>query len=256
MGNDMKVCTPTIANKQLPNGATGPACCQASLATIKKTEELFEPCLPTLGAGRGLEPLTDQECADIALVQATVRGELQDVQKALGLGASPNTIADLTLRMGEPKKKGRKGRAIHTTPLMRACEMGHEDIVHHLLKAKASPIMCDSHGWTPLCHALAAGEATLARLLIDQPGIKLKRQKEICLKNQTEILHKCVNEVSQEVADSVLKEFGPEGFLDAGNVDMSKIIDFQAKYEEEHLHDCFSGRGAFSPQTAGEEALL
>merc|ERR1719498_1378290 len=146
-------CTPTLASAGCsPSLSTQPGC-QLPRA---KPEECFDPCTPAL-AGRSLAPLSDQECADIALVQATVRGEVADVVRALSLGASPNTIAELTLRMGEPKK-GRRGRAAHMTPLMRACELGHEDVVVQLLSAKASAVQCDSHGWTPLAHALAAGE--------------------------------------------------------------------------------------------------
>merc|ERR1719385_128653 len=67
---------------------------------------------------------------------------LEVVQRALDLGASPNTTAGLTLKMGEPTK-GKK-RNLHVTPLMRACKLGREDIVATSMEAKASPIQCDS----------------------------------------------------------------------------------------------------------------
>jgi len=199
-------CTPTLA---APN-------CTPSLARGSKAEECFDPCTPALaGMGRTLDPLSDQECADIALVQAAVRGELADVVKALSMGASPNTIAELTLRMGEPSKKGRKGRAVHMTPLMRACELGHEDVVQHLLKAGASSLQCDSHGWTPLCHALGSGEVGIARLICQHPNFKKQRQKEICVKLKNEILMKCRIEASAEALAAVGKELEePGGMLD------------------------------------------
>lgn len=200
MAAQSQACTPTLA----PNT-------NANL----KGEECFDPCTPAL-ANRALDPLSDQECADIALVQATVRGEAHDVVRALSLGASPNTIAELTLRMGEPSKKGRKGRAAHMTPLMRACELGHEDVLMQLLKARASPLQCDSHGWTPVCHALGAGELKLARILAEQPGFKLERQKDICRKLQSEILAKCKLEASDEAVAAVRRELGPGGLLETG----------------------------------------
>lgn len=207
MGNVRDIgCTPTLAHS--PG-------CTPTLAPNCKNEDCFDPCTPAL-ANRALDPLSDQECADIALVQATVRGEPHDVVRALSLGASPNTIAELTLRMGEPSKKGRRGRAVHMTPLMRACELGHEDVVMCLLKGRASALQCDSHGWTPLCHALGAGEVRLARLLASQPGFKLERQKEICRKLQAEILSKCEVEASPEALAAVEAALGPGGVLDAG----------------------------------------
>jgi len=212
-------CTPTLAgpcsSSSLPRA---PGCPPAH--AISTIEDVFDPCTPALGAlvGRALDPLSDQECADIALVQATTRGEATDVVRALSLGASPNTIAELTLRMGEPSKKGRKGRAAHMTPLMRACELGHEDVVVLLLEARASLLQCDSHGWTPVCHALGAGEVGIAKLVAQHPGFKLLRQKEICRKLQEDILLKCRSEVSEEEVAAVETALGSGGFLDAVSV--------------------------------------
>lgn len=180
-----------------------------------KFEECFDPCIPAL-SGRQTEPLTDQECADIALVQATMRGELGDVVRALTLGAAPNTTAELTLRMGEPSKKGRKGRAAHITPLMRACEHGHKEIVNQLLKFKASTFQCDSHGWTPLCYALGAGEVSIAKLIVQSPGFRVKRQKELCEKVEAEIISKCIEETSQETAGMVKRELREGSLFDSG----------------------------------------
>lgn len=206
MGNTGTIgCTPTLAAPD----------CMPALAGQKKFEECFDPCLPAL-AGRAIEPLSDQECADIALVQATIRGEVTDAVRALTLGAAPNTTAELTLRMGEPNKKGRKGRAAHVTPLMRAAEFGHEDIVIQLLKFKASTYQCDSHGWTPLCYALGAGELAIAKLIVQSPGFRVRRQKEICEKLESEILLKCTEEASQEAAELVQRIFDDGSLFDAG----------------------------------------
>lgn len=235
MGNGGLGCTPVLAapgcTPSLP-----PAPCTPSLSG-RKPQECFDPCTPSLG-GRSLEPLGDQECADIALVQATVRGEVTDVVRALSLGASPNTIAELTLRMGEPKK-GRRGRAAHMTPLMRACELGHEDVVLHLIKARASTIQCDSHGWTPLCHALAAGEVAIARLICQQPNCKLERQKEICEKLHAEIIHKCQRDASLEVLAAVEMEFATGGLLDLGANPVEVKPDMPVGADSDKIHPIF-----------------
>lgn len=214
MGNAGNIgCTPTLAAPGCtPSLASAPLGCSPSLRG-GKVEECFDPCTPAL-AGRALDPLTDQECADIGLVQATVRGDSHDVARALSLGAQPNTIAELTLRMGEPSKKGRKGRAVHLTPLMRACELGHEDVVLLLLRARASVLQCDSHGWTALCHALGSGEVGIARLVADHSGSRLSKQKDICRKLEAEILLKCQSEASEEALALVQREFGAGGLLD------------------------------------------
>ncbi|CAE8630024.1 unnamed protein product, partial [Polarella glacialis] len=89
-------------------------------------ENVPEYCQAELCSQR-VDALTDEECADILLVNATIRGELFDVQRALEMGASPNTIAGLGLKQGDHKKgKRRNGEAMHVTPLMRACELGHQ----------------------------------------------------------------------------------------------------------------------------------
>lgn len=221
MGNASQLgaigCTPTLAAPVCtPSLASAPGC-TPSLRGGKPECFTLDPCTPAL-AGRSLDALTDQECADIALVQGTVRGEASDVKRALSSGASPNTIADLTLRMGEPSKKGRRGRAAHMTPLMRACELGHEDIALQLLEAKANALQCDSHGWTPLCHALGAGEVAIARMILQQPGVKMQRQRDICQKLQAEILIKCQNEASEEALAATEKELGLGGLVDIGAV--------------------------------------
>merc|ERR1719436_2024357 len=106
--------------------------------------------------------LDDQECLDVLLVQAVIRGELSDVKKALSSGAAVDTRADIVLNMGEKDTTRGRGR----TPLMRACALAFEDIILHLLDAKANLSRCDSRRWTPLCHALGAGEVDLCERLL------------------------------------------------------------------------------------------
>lgn len=204
-----------------------------------KHEECFNSCSQS-ACGKTLEPLGDQECADIALVQATVRGEVSDVLRALAMGAQPNTTAEMTLRMGEPTKKGRRGRAAHMTPLMRACELGHEDIAVQLLSAKASAVQCDSHGWTPLCHALAAGEVDVAKLLSQQPGFRLQQQKDICRKLQSEICQKCQKECDEDALKKLKREMEPGGLLfsetGAEHTDKDEINKRQTGAETDKVH--------------------
>lgn len=156
--------------------------------------------------------MTDQECADIALVHGTVRGELLDVRRALSHGAKPDTIAGLTLKMGAPKetKQGEGGRM---TPLMRACLLGNAEIMEALLEARASPALCDGRGWNALCYALSAGEVDLARRLLDLTEKKRALQKKVACQHEQEIVEQCRRVVSQEAAALVQKEFGHHGFL-------------------------------------------
>merc|ERR1712232_26298 len=98
-------------------------------------------------------------------------------------------------KMGEPTKGRRKGAAMHMTPLMRACEHGHEDIMLCLLDARASPMQCDSHGWSALCYALGAGEVSLARTLLNHiDRKKLRSQKDLVHRLRREVLAKCEKE--------------------------------------------------------------
>eukprot|EP00930_Biecheleria_cincta_P075680 TRINITY_DN6285_c0_g1_i2.p1 TRINITY_DN6285_c0_g1~~TRINITY_DN6285_c0_g1_i2.p1 ORF type:complete len:167 (-),score=20.26 TRINITY_DN6285_c0_g1_i2:114-614(-) len=141
MGNATDGCGVQLA-------ATSADCTKTMKSAALQGSECLAPELCHLSTGA----LTDQECANILLVNACIRGQLADVQRALGLGASPNTFASLSLKMGDVSKgRKRKGDASHVTPVMRACEMGHEDVVEFLLNARASPAQCDSKGWSPMC---------------------------------------------------------------------------------------------------------
>lgn len=184
-------------------------------------------------AGRGgLQPLTDEECADVLLVNAVIRGELADVRRALATGADPGTVADLALRTAEPQQQpprprpgtaGPPGRppalAGHrsdgTTPLMRAAALGHADIVWCLLEAGASLEDRDCRGWTPICHALGAGEVELARALhsrclaagaADGAAAAVLRQRQVLDARGPELLEHCAVEVGEAAAELVRLE--------------------------------------------------
>jgi len=206
------MCTSHLADgpQQIHNGH-GPLTELGKDASMNALEYL-DPCSPC-AASRALEPLSDKECADITLVQATLRGDVSDVKRALDHGASVNTTADITLRMGDPNKKCRKGKAKHVTPLMRASGLGHEDVVETLLQARALPSQCDSHGWTPMCYALGAGEVEIARTLWKNSMPRLHRHKEIVRRLQADIVAKCVNEAGPDAAAKVKHELGTEGFM-------------------------------------------
>merc|ERR1719159_2196970 len=125
------------------------------------------------------------------------------IQRALASGASVNTTASLTLKMGEPHKGSRKGAPLHVTPLMRACEQGNQDIVRLLLDSQANINSCDSHGWSPLCHALGSGEVDIALDLVaqQQDRHKLQLQRDALLgKLRPEVLARCERELGKDVA--------------------------------------------------------
>eukprot|EP00443_Scrippsiella_acuminata_P080509 CAMPEP_0115529652 /NCGR_PEP_ID=MMETSP0271-20121206/84066_1 /TAXON_ID=71861 /ORGANISM="Scrippsiella trochoidea, Strain CCMP3099" /LENGTH=198 /DNA_ID=CAMNT_0002961709 /DNA_START=17 /DNA_END=610 /DNA_ORIENTATION=+ len=180
---------------------------------LVKPENHPECCTPHV-CGQGIDPLDDRECADILLVNGTVRGELDDVRRALEMGASPNTVASLCLKMGEPAKGKRKSCAKYITPLMRASELGHEDVVVTLMEARASPVQCDR----PLCYALGAAQLDVARRLLELSDVKKRKaQKDNAMKLHTEIIAKCEEDMSKEAADLVDKEFATLGLLANAN---------------------------------------
>uniref|UniRef100_A0A7S0B7T2 Uncharacterized protein n=1 Tax=Pyrodinium bahamense TaxID=73915 RepID=A0A7S0B7T2_9DINO len=155
------------------------------------------------------DALTDQECVDIMLSQAVMRGDLQDMQRALAKGAQVNTIADITLNMGIRDRK----RVKKVTPLMRACEYGHEEVVSRLLEVRADPLRQDTRQWIALCYALGAGELGAARRLISETNAVANEQKDIVMSLRHSVLEQCEEDVGEEVVAEVSKELGPGGFL-------------------------------------------
>merc|ERR1719295_372399 len=90
--------------------------------------DVLEECILDKPVG-----LTDQECLEVRLVQAVIRGDVADVQQALKQGANINTTAGLSINMGDVVSCPMR----QTTPLMRACALGHTDVVDVLLQARA-----------------------------------------------------------------------------------------------------------------------
>ncbi|CAE7828225.1 unnamed protein product [Symbiodinium microadriaticum] len=184
----------------------------------EKEDEMYDnPLIPNCDIStipRALLPdrmggLTDQECADVLLAQAAVRGELKDVQRALRDGARVDTRAELCIAMGDanaslPRK---------LTPLMRACACGHYEVVCSLLEAKASLWRVDSRGWTPLCHALANCELSMARHLLAEAGTHRERQLKMMTAKRDEIVDYCEEWVGGDSANQLHNEF-ELGFLE------------------------------------------
>eukprot|EP00446_Apocalathium_sp_SHHI-4_P008004 CAMPEP_0177164300 /NCGR_PEP_ID=MMETSP0367-20130122/6871_1 /TAXON_ID=447022 ORGANISM="Scrippsiella hangoei-like, Strain SHHI-4" /NCGR_SAMPLE_ID=MMETSP0367 /ASSEMBLY_ACC=CAM_ASM_000362 /LENGTH=218 /DNA_ID=CAMNT_0018610181 /DNA_START=28 /DNA_END=684 /DNA_ORIENTATION=- len=166
--------------------------------------DMVDECLPGRPSG-----LTDQECADVLLVQAVMRADMCDIERALGQGANVNTVAGLSINMGEAAPAA----ARDVTPLMRACSLGHKDIVAHLLQARADMWRHDRHGWTPLCHALGVGEFEIARLLLEAAKTGIERQKSIAQKNQKKVVEHCEEFAGTSLAQALRKELSPGGFL-------------------------------------------
>jgi len=145
----------------------------------------------------------------VLLAQASVRGDVSDLSRALSMGANVDSRADLCIAMGANQGKGSK----RLTSLMRACHGGHTEAVSFLVAASASLWRADSEGWTPLCHALAAGELKIARQLLASAGPNADRQKKIACSKKVQILESC-DDVGHEVLEVVRNEFeSPDGFM-------------------------------------------
>mmetsp|Transcript_26645 Transcript_26645/g.79483 ORF Transcript_26645/g.79483 Transcript_26645/m.79483 type:complete len:204 (+) Transcript_26645:75-686(+) len=196
MGGTQAQCLPDQCEERFHNTVG-----EASCAKLPR----FDECILDQVTG-----LTDKECADVLLVQAVTRGEIPDVQRALENGASIDTCAELCINMGEiaPKK------VVNVTPLMRAAALGHAEVIDILLEAKANPWRSDSHGWTPLCYALGAGELEVARRLLQVVGEdKEEKQKAIAQKLQKQVIEQCEETSGAERAEELKKEFDIGGFL-------------------------------------------
>uniref|UniRef100_A0A7S4SZH0 Uncharacterized protein n=1 Tax=Alexandrium monilatum TaxID=311494 RepID=A0A7S4SZH0_9DINO len=155
------------------------------------------------------DALTDQECLDIMLVQAAMRGDLHDAKRALQAGAKVNTTADISLNMGVRDRR----RVKRVTPLMRACEFGREEVLVFLLGVRADPMKKDSRMWMPLCYALGAGEMDCAQRLLEATSGLAEEQKEHATNLRASIVEQCKEEVGEECAAQIAKELEPDGFL-------------------------------------------
>lgn len=98
------------------------------------------------------------------------------------------------------------------TPLMRACELGHEDVVKALLEAEACMDFTDYDGWTPLCYALAHGEMGCARLLdARMSGDIRKLHVDLVQDLQEELLELCSLNAGKEALAALREELAPSG---------------------------------------------
>mmetsp|Transcript_133798 Transcript_133798/g.286149 ORF Transcript_133798/g.286149 Transcript_133798/m.286149 type:complete len:210 (+) Transcript_133798:104-733(+) len=198
------------ASQCVTNGAeeltftNGHAALEATGCTSMPRCDIAEECLPEKPVG-----LSDKECADVLLVQAVTRADIADIQRALREGASVDTNAELSINMGEVTAK----RIREVTPLMRACALGHEDVVMWLIQLRANPWRTDSHGWTPLCYALGGGEFELARKLLSECKSNGERQKAVVQKLQKHVIEQCEDSAGREKAEELRRELQPGGFL-------------------------------------------
>lgn len=153
--------------------------------------------------------LTDQECADVLLAQAAMRGDLNDIKRALGQGADVDSRGEMSITMGDPLSK----RCRQVTPLMRAASRGHVEAVQCLLEARASLWKSDKRGWTPLCYAAAAGELKTARAILDASKSGSDRQKAILHHFKAQVLEQCEEAASEEDIQALKQGLTPGGFL-------------------------------------------
>mmetsp|Transcript_117871 Transcript_117871/g.338010 ORF Transcript_117871/g.338010 Transcript_117871/m.338010 type:complete len:213 (-) Transcript_117871:231-869(-) len=166
--------------------------------------DVLDECIPDKPVG-----LTDKECTDVLLVQAVVRADIMDIDRALSKGANVNTAAALSINMGEVVPCAPK----QVTPLMRACALGHTEVVERLLEARADIWQHDSKGWTPLCHALGAGELDIARRLLRAAGASSERQKMPAQRLAKQILESCEDTAGEQATRDLKKELEHGGFL-------------------------------------------
>merc|ERR1719507_286975 len=160
--------------------------------------DLVDECLPDKPIG-----LSDRECNDVLLVQAVMRADTNDIMRALSQGANVDTVAGLSINMGEAVA----AVARDLTPLMRAASLGHAEVVPLLLKERADIWRHDSAGWTPLCHALASGEFDIARRLLAESKSGTDRQKAIAQRMQSKVVEQCEESAGPEAAETLRKEF-------------------------------------------------
>mmetsp|Transcript_582 Transcript_582/g.1827 ORF Transcript_582/g.1827 Transcript_582/m.1827 type:complete len:231 (-) Transcript_582:103-795(-) len=170
--------------------------------------DVGEDCL--MACSLSADALDDQECADVLLMQAATRGDLEDVEKALSRGACVDNCAELALNMGVRDHK----RVRRVTPLMRACEAGHQEVARRLLLQRADPWRFDTRNWTPLCYALGAGELEVGRVLLqDARGAAADSHRAMAERLQRALLEHCEVSAGDERAEELRQALAPGGFL-------------------------------------------
>lgn len=194
-------------------GATGSFSCATDESGPNACSSASHECNAVINSGTRSGALGEQECANIGLVLSTVRGDLEGVTRSLEMGANPDTTMDLRIKLGEaaPKNVGEHTECL--TPLMRACGLGHEDVVKCLLEARACTEYRDPSGWTPLCHALGNGEVEIAQFLVENTVTAKKQHKELVHKLRTQLIDMCEATVGPEASQAVCRLFEPPGIL-------------------------------------------
>jgi len=215
-GPEPEVCLllPTICAPIIPPFGAPQTCSSVSMGGMVISDcreyEVSAECVeaPQVAcAGPHMRPLGEQECANIGLVLSTIRGDVAGVRKALDMGATCDTTMDLRLKLGESAPKG--CQSPHAmTPLMRACELGHQDVAVALLDARACMEYADPCGWTPLCHALGNGEIDLAQMLVSRMKTEahVRQHKGVVRKLREELLEHCEGNGGPEVVATLKEE--------------------------------------------------
>lgn len=147
---------------------------------------------------QGNDGMSDKKAANILLMQSAARGDTTDVLRALEMGAHPDTIMGMALALEDSGNMEERAHQ-HITALMRASSNGHVDVAKCLLVARASPKRRDSRGWTPLCHALGAGELAAARELLALFGATSAADATV-QRLKSEVLEACAEECGGDVA--------------------------------------------------------
>lgn len=176
------------------------------------------------------DALNDQECADVVLVQAVMRGDLEDVKKAISNGARVDTCAEIALFRGVRDQQ----RTKYVTPLMRACDCGRDEVVSHLLRLRADPLRQDSRKFNALCYALGAGELALARVLLEESPHTAKMQQVAAWRQAEEIMEQCEEAAGDEVAQELRTALSPGGFLERPSVNYHSQRHFEQPLKRTH----------------------
>lgn len=150
--------------------------------------------------------MNDAQVANILLVQAVMRDDLETVERALRMGANVETTVPTSIKVGESRSLP-NGPDGGKTPLMRACELGYDDVVDLLLRKGADISAMEDRGFNPLCFALAEGHLELAARLMAVQGAQ-ERQREVLKCRQEAVLSDLRNNC----------ETGPEDVKEAENL--------------------------------------
>jgi len=189
--------------------------------------------------------LEDRECAEVLLVNGAIRGDVEDVRKALNRGASPNTVAELSLNFGGMSGMKRQSHCRpNVTALMHAVSNDCTSVVNLLLDSLASPTACDSRGWNVLCHALAAGEVDNMRQVLMRitPG-NLAKQKVAVHNHLRDVLEACRTFAGEKAAAAVLRETqAPGGVLALDSV-LTSLLGCRAPGSSPRAPSADAGRG-------------